>query len=196
MAVVRLFLLSIPPDFKGIFFVANNDDGQIQHPQPARASSVQIHWHWTRWHQQMGMAGQPTQRLLLLIHGTFWLAQLLFCGREWEQSSCPLQSDGEDASAMWTTSGQTWWFLISVIILFKVTSFLAITFELLNTNIVFFIWKTVKQPPPPFTERCLIVKAQDWNGADMHVIFCCLHVSIQLLFWCFLLFSFSVLQLF
>lgn len=139
MAVVRLFLLSIPPDFKGIFFVAINNDRQIQHPQSARASSVQIHWHWTRWHQQMGMAGQPTQRLLLLIHGTFWPAQLLFCGREWEQSSCPLQSDGEDASAMWTTSGQTWWFLISVIILFKVTfSSWPLCLKLLNTNTVFF----------------------------------------------------------
>lgn len=90
----------------------NNNDRQIQHPQSARASSVQIHRHWTRWHQQMGMAGQPAQRLLLLLHGTFWPSQLLLGGREWEQSPRPLQSDGEDASAMWATCGQTWWFLI------------------------------------------------------------------------------------
>lgn len=59
----------------------------------------------------MGMAGQPAQRLLLLIHGTFWPAQLLLRGREREQSACPLQPDGEDASTMWTTCRQTWWCL-------------------------------------------------------------------------------------
>lgn len=97
----------------------SNDDRQIQHPQSAWASPVQIHRHGTRWHQQMGMAGQPAQRLLLLLHGTFWPSQLLLCGREWEQSPRPLQSDGEDASAMWTTSGQTWWCLIFFIIVLK-----------------------------------------------------------------------------
>lgn len=56
----------------------------------------------------MGMAGQPAQRLLLLIHGTFWPAQLLLRHWEREQSACPIQPDGEDASTMWTTCRQTW----------------------------------------------------------------------------------------
>lgn len=54
------------------------------------------------------MAGQPAQGLLLLVHGTFWPAQLLRRGREREQSARPLQPDGEDAAAMWTPRGQTW----------------------------------------------------------------------------------------
>lgn len=102
----------------------NNNDRQIQHPQSARASSVQIHRHRTRWHQQMGMAGQPAQRLLLLLHGTLWPSQLLLGGREWEQSPRPLQSDGEDASAMRATCGQTWWFLILFSSLFSKSCFI------------------------------------------------------------------------
>lgn len=119
----------------------NNNDRQIQHPQSARASSVQIHRHRTRWHQQMGMAGQPAQRLLLLLHGTLWPSQLLLGGREREQSPRPLQSDGEDASAMWTTCGQTWWFLIFFIIVFKVTfHFLTSAFELQTKPNIFFFF--------------------------------------------------------
>lgn len=121
----------------------SNDDRQIQHPQSAWASPVQIHRHGTRWHQQMGMAGQPAQRLLLLLHGTFWPSQLLLCGREWEQSPRPLQSDGEDASAMWTTSGQTWWCLIFFHHCFKVMfHFLTIAIELqTKPNLFFFSLK-------------------------------------------------------
>lgn len=85
----------------------SENDGQIQHPQSAGASSVQVHRHRTRWHQQVGMAGQPAQRLLLLLHGTLWPAQLLLRSWEREQSQSPLQPDGEDAPTVWTTGRQT-----------------------------------------------------------------------------------------
>lgn len=87
------------------------DDRPVQHPQPAGTSPVKVHRYRTCWHQQVGMACQPAPRLLLLLHGTLWPAQLLLCCWEWEQSTCSLQPDGEDASAVWTTSRQTWWCL-------------------------------------------------------------------------------------
>lgn len=54
----------------------SENDRQIQHPQSAGAPPVQVHRDGTRRHQQVGVAGQPAQRLLLLLHGTFRSAQL------------------------------------------------------------------------------------------------------------------------
>lgn len=94
----------------------------------------------------MGMAGQPAPRLLLLIHGTFWPAQLLLRGREREQSACPLQPDGEDASTMWTTCRQTWWCLdypgVSSTYFFFSSKgyFCRIFFCMLGFSFSFFFW--------------------------------------------------------
>lgn len=87
------------------------NDRPVQHPQPAGTSPVEVHRYRTRRHQQVGMAGQPAPGLLLLLHGTLWPTQLLLCCWEREQGTCPLQPNGEDASALWATSRQTRWFL-------------------------------------------------------------------------------------
>lgn len=84
------------------------DDGPLHHPQPAGAPAVQIHRHRPRRHHQVGMAGEPAPRLLLLLHGPFRPSQLLRHRGEWEQSSRPLQLDGEDAAALRAASRQAW----------------------------------------------------------------------------------------
>lgn len=90
---------------------SQHHDGPIQHPQPAGTSTVQVHRHWTRRHQQVGMVSEPAPGLVLLVHGTLRPAQLLLCRREREQSPSSVQPDGEDAAAVWTTSRQARWFL-------------------------------------------------------------------------------------
>ena len=82
------------------------DDGPLHYSQPARASAVQVHRHRPRGHHEVGMAGEPAPRLLLLLHGPLRSSQLLRHCREWEQSASPLQLDGEDAAALRPTSRQ------------------------------------------------------------------------------------------
>lgn len=55
----------------------SQDDGPLQHPQPAGAPAVKVYWHRTRRHHQVGMAGEPAQRLVLLLHGPLRPPQLL-----------------------------------------------------------------------------------------------------------------------
>lgn len=75
-------------------------DGPLHHPQPAGAPAVQVHRHGARRHHQVGVAGEPAPRLVLLLHGPLRSAQLLRHRREREQGARPLQPDGEDAAAL------------------------------------------------------------------------------------------------
>lgn len=57
-------------------------DGPLHHPQPVGAPPVQVHRDGPRRHHQVGVAGEPAPRLVLLLHGPLRLAQLLRHRRE------------------------------------------------------------------------------------------------------------------